>query len=105
MQLYIDSNCSYKINLVLGFLGAIYLITYLWKPCVEGICSFLKIKQPNKKVKGNGFTVLKDLFKRGNKIYQKGSYSHKFLEKLDFSKLLIALNGVFKELEKTLGVK
>lgn len=71
---------------------------------LDGICDFLKIKKP-KKVSQEGLKVLKDLFKESNKIYQKGSYTHKFLEKLDLAKIITSLKGVFNELEKCLNVK
>lgn len=54
---------------------------------LDGICDFLKIKKP-KKVSQEGLKVLKGLFKTSNKIYQKGYYTHKFLEKLDLSKII-----------------
>lgn len=71
---------------------------------LDGICDFLKIKKP-KKVSQEGLKVLKGLFKTSNKIYQKGSYTHKFLEKLDLSKIIGALKGVFDDLEKCLNLK
>ncbi|MCK9255782.1 MAG: hypothetical protein GX793_06950 [Bacteroidales bacterium] len=71
---------------------------------LDGICDFLKIKKP-KKVSQEGLKVLKGLFKTSNKIYQKGYYTHKFLEKLDLSKIIKALKGVFDDLERYLNVK
>ena len=71
---------------------------------IQGICDFLKIKQP-KKIKQEGLVVLKELFKKSNKIYQKGSYTHKFLEKLDLAKIIASLKGVFNDLENSLKVK
>ncbi|UOE42122.1 hypothetical protein MTP09_05665 [Chryseobacterium suipulveris] len=71
---------------------------------LDGICDFLKLKRP-KKVSQEGLKVLKDLFKASNKIYQKGSYTHKFLEKLDLAKIIASLKGVFNDLENCLNVK
>ena len=71
---------------------------------LDGICEFLKVKKP-KKVSQEGLKVLKELFKMSNKIYQKGSYTHKFLEKLDLSKIISTLNGVFNDLEKRLNAE
>ena len=70
---------------------------------LDGICDFLKVKKP-KKVSHEGFKVLKELFKLSNKIYQKGSYTHKFLEKLDLEKIIVTLKGVFNDLENRLNV-
>lgn len=71
---------------------------------IDGICEFLKIKKP-KKISKEGLKVLKDLFKASNKIYQKGSYTHKFLEKLDLAKIIDSLKGVFNDLQNSLNTK
>lgn len=72
---------------------------------IDGICQFLGIKVPKKK-SSNGLQVLKDLFKscKQPKIYQKGSYTHKFLEKINISKIINSLKGVFDDLEKELNI-
>lgn len=52
-----------------------------------------------------GLKVLTALFRERNKIYQKGWYTHKFLDKLDFKKIITSLDEVFDDLEKALNIK
>lgn len=67
----------------------------------EGICDFLKITAPKKRKKDSGLNIIKMLFKSGKKpkIYQKGSYTHKFLEKVSIEKIINKLNLEFKDLK------
>lgn len=67
---------------------------------IDNICKFLKIKKP-KKTTGNGLEILKTIFKNSkpSKIYQKGTYTHNFLENIDISRILKALDPLFKDLE------
>lgn len=70
-----------------------------------GLCSFLKIKS-QKSVKGkDGFDKIKNIFKKGNKIYQKGNNSHKFVQTLDISLIRTSLKNKFKKLEEKLKVR
>lgn len=69
---------------------------------LEGLCSFLKLKKILKPKGKDGNEKMKALFKKGNKIYQKGSYSHKFLESLDLQKIYTAQNEYLSDLEKEL---
>ncbi len=67
---------------------------------IEGLCSFLKISLP-KSVKGkNAYEKMKILFKKGNKIYQKGSNVHKFVEHLAIDKIYKSLDSTFDELKE-----
>lgn len=72
---------------------------------LEGVCDFLGIKPPKKK-NSNGLEFLKELFKscKKPKIYQKGSYTHKFLEKISIAKIIQSLKGVFDKLEEELNI-
>ena len=49
---------------------------------IEGLCKFLGIEIPKKLEGKDGLEKIKHLFRRGKKpkIYQKGSYSHKFFQ-------------------------
>lgn len=71
-----------------------------------GLCNFLKIK-PLSKIEGkNGLEKIKRLFKKGSKpkIYQKGSYTHKFIANLDIAKIRASIRNDLSELEKALKV-
>lgn len=73
---------------------------------IQGLCQYLNIEEP-KKIEGkNGLEKIKSLFKRGKKpkIYQKGSYSHKFLPNLDFLKIRNSVNNELSIIETVLGV-
>ena len=67
---------------------------------IEGICKFLKITKP-KKIKGkDGYEKMKILFKKANKIYEKGTYTYKFLDQLNFDKIYNSIKdevAIFKE--------
>ncbi|SJZ62298.1 hypothetical protein [Sediminibacterium ginsengisoli] len=73
---------------------------------LKGLCQYLKIEE-TKRVEGkDGLEKIKTLFKKGKKpkIYQKGSYSHKFIPSLN---LLAIRNSVKIELstvEDALGI-
>ncbi|MGM0582023.1 MAG: hypothetical protein ACQETL_15175 [Bacteroidota bacterium] len=70
---------------------------------LDGLIKFLKLsKTPNLKGK-SGLEKMKLLFKRSNKIYQKGTYSHKFISYLNISKITQSLKKHLKSLEDELG--
>lgn len=69
----------------------------------NGICKYLSIKLPIKMAVGNGYNKLKQLFRKGNKVYQKGSYCHKFMPFLDISFIRSKLKSELESLEKKLG--
>lgn len=71
---------------------------------LHGLCSFLKIKPPQSLKGKDGFNKMKLLFKSGNKIYQKGSYSHKFLESMDIAQIRGAVKPELRDLERVLNV-
>lgn len=58
---------------------------------MESLCAFLKIKK-NTKAKGDsGYQKISWLFKRGNKVYQKGYNVNNFVENLNYEFLIIHL--------------
>lgn len=69
-----------------------------------GLCNFLKIKS-QKTVKGkDGFEKIKNLFKKGNKVYQKGNNSHKFIQNINVSSIRDTIKKRLKKLEEKLKV-
>nr|WP_321356015.1 hypothetical protein [uncultured Draconibacterium sp.] len=72
---------------------------------LEGLCKFLKIK-PLKRVTGkNAYFKIKGLFKRGNKIYQKGYNTNNFVDSLDVNKIYSKYKNQFTELKKQIQNK
>lgn len=71
---------------------------------IPGLCQFLNIPIPRRLEGKNGVEKISRLFKRGNKVYQKGSYCHKFLPYLDFDKIRNAIKNELAEFERNLGV-
>jgi len=72
---------------------------------INGLCNFLKIKVP-KKLKGkDAYEKMKKLFKVGNKIYQKGSNSHRFVSNLNISTIRNSVSSQLKKLEKKISFK
>jgi hypothetical protein len=47
---------------------------------------------------------MKKLFRKGNKIYQKGSNSHKFIQFLDIRQIRDKVKDELKDFEDALGV-
>jgi hypothetical protein len=72
---------------------------------VDGLCSFLKIERPKNLTGNSGLDKIKTLFKRGNKIYQKGRYSNKFLEHTNIALIRSEIANELKDLEKLLNYK
>jgi hypothetical protein len=68
---------------------------------VEGICRWLRIQVPSKIIGKNGYDKIKNIFKKGNKIYIKGRRVSGLLERLDVSKILENANS---ELEPLISV-
>ncbi len=67
---------------------------------MNGICKFLKITKTSN-IKGkNGYEKLKFLFKKGNKIYQKGYNTNNFISYLDVNVIYSAHKTQFRELKK-----
>ncbi|MHB1685527.1 MAG: hypothetical protein ACYCYO_22400 [Bacilli bacterium] len=72
----------------------------------HGLCNFLKISVSASAISGNnGNDKMKSLFKRGNKIYQKGSYSHKFITHINLDLLYSSLGSEIKIIESMLFFK
>jgi hypothetical protein len=71
----------------------------------SGICRYLKIKEPKKIDAKTGYEKMKILFKKGNKIYQKGSNSHRFIKELNISSIREKVKNELQELENALGLK
>lgn len=71
---------------------------------LESICKFLNTKSVKTRGK-NGLSIMKELFKscKKPKIYQKGNYTHKFLEKIDIEKIQKKLSSVLRDLEVQIG--
>ena len=56
---------------------------------MEGICKYLKIKNPPRNIKGsNGYAKMKSLFKMRDKIYTKGYDCENFMEYINFEKII-----------------
>ena len=70
---------------------------------LDGLVTFLKLKKKPKLKGKNAYEKIKSLFKMGNKIYQKGSSSHKFIENLNISSIKKTLSKLFKILEKEIN--
>ncbi len=70
---------------------------------MEGLCSFLKIRLPKKLNGKNAYEKIKILFKKGNKIYQKGSNVQKFVEHLDIDKIYKSLGRTFYKLKEEIN--
>ncbi|MCP4265347.1 MAG: hypothetical protein GY777_07205 [Candidatus Brocadiaceae bacterium] len=67
---------------------------------IKGLCNVLKIKQP-KTLKGNtGYLKIKNLFKQGNRTYQKGYNVNSFVDRLDYKQILSCLKNEFEELRE-----
>jgi hypothetical protein len=67
---------------------------------MKGICKSLKITQPKKLVGRDAYEKMKVLFKKGHKVYQKGSNTDKFVDKLDIKKIYLTFEKQFEELKK-----
>lgn len=77
-----------------------------WFLCdLSGLCKYLKISVPSKLEGKDGFSKMKLLFKKGNKIYQKGLSCQRFINSLDISVIRNTQQTNLAELEKLLGVK
>ncbi len=73
---------------------------------IEGICSYLKLKQIPKPLKGtNGNAKICDLYSRARKIYSKGYSVREMISSLNFSVIRDKRLSSLQELEKALGVQ
>ena len=73
---------------------------------VDGICSYLKLKQIPKSLKGtNGNARLCDLYSRARKIYSKGYSAREMISSLNFSVIRDKRLSSLQELEKALGIQ
>ena len=73
---------------------------------IEGICSYLKLKQIPKSLKGtNGNARLCDLYSKARKIYTKGYSAREMISSLNFSVIRDKRLSSLQELEKALGVQ
>ncbi len=73
---------------------------------IDGLCKFLNIKVPKRLHGGNAIEKIKGIFKMGKKpkIYQKGSYTHKFVGNLNIAKIRGSISNELQELETILGI-
>ena len=73
---------------------------------VNGICSYLKLKQIPKSLKGaNGNAKLCDLYSKARRIYSKGYTSRDMISSLNFSLIRDKRQPSLQELEKALGIQ
>ncbi len=72
---------------------------------IEGLCSFLKLKDVPRNIKGNnGYAKLLTLFKRCGKVYTKGLSIEDFLNAISMEKIRKARKTALAELEVVLNV-
>lgn len=72
---------------------------------LNGLCTFLKIAPPKSVDGKDGFSKMKNLFRKGNKIYQKGNNCHTFIGNLNVEIIREQVKVELREFEKLLGVK
>ena len=73
---------------------------------VDGICSYLKLKQIPKSLKGtNGNAKLCDLYSKARRIYSKGYSAREMISSLNFSLIRDKRQPSLQELEKALGIQ
>ena len=73
---------------------------------IEGICTYLKLKQIPKSLKGaNGNARLCDLYLRARKIYSKGYSAREMISSLNFSVIRDKRLSSLQELEKALDIQ
>lgn len=73
---------------------------------MESICSYLKLKQIPKSLKGaDGNAKLCDLYAKARRTYSKGYATHEMIKALDFTKIRLLRLSHLKALEDVLGVK
>lgn len=76
-----------------------------WFLCdFEGVIKYLRLPQNTKRPKKNGQEAIKDLFKKANKIYVKGSKIEGFIEKLNVRKIVKTYCNSLSPLCKSLGL-
>lgn len=72
---------------------------------LEGLCTFLKLKEMPKNIKGNnGYAKLLTLFKRCGKVYTKGLSIEDFLEAISIEKIRKTRKTALADLEAVLNV-
>jgi hypothetical protein len=73
---------------------------------LKGLCQYLKIDEPRRVEGKDGLDKIKTLFKKGKtpKIYQKGSYSHKFIPSLNFLTIRASIKSELSIIETALGI-
>jgi len=72
---------------------------------LDGLLSYLKIKKAPSLKGRDAYEKMKALFKAGNKIYQKGNSSHKFIPSLNIKKIRDNYSKELKTLELKIGFK
>ena len=73
---------------------------------IEGICTYLKLKQIPKSLKGaNGNARLCDLYSKARRIYSKGYSAREMISSLNFSLIRDKRQPSLQELEKALGIQ
>lgn len=73
---------------------------------MEGVCSYLHLKQIPKSLKGtDGNAKLCDLYSKARRTYSKGYATCEMVKALDFAKIRTKHIAVLRELEEALGLK
>lgn len=73
---------------------------------IEGICSYLELKQIPKSLKGtNGNAKICDLYSKARRIYSKGYSAREMISSLNFSVIRDKRLSSLQELETALGVQ
>ena len=73
---------------------------------IEGICTYLKLKQIPRLLKGNnGNARLCDLYLRARRIYSKGYSTREMISSLNFSLIRDKHKSSLQELEEALGIQ
>ena len=72
---------------------------------LQGICSFLRLKQVPSSLKGmNGYQRMLDLYKRARRTYKKGYETNELIKALDMSAIRNKRKDVLAPLEEALGI-
>lgn len=66
---------------------------------IEGICSYLKLKPKDIKGTFRGTAGLQQLFKKGHKLYIKGSSCDELIQALDIEKIMRHIEDEIKEIK------
>jgi hypothetical protein len=71
----------------------------------EGVCRYLSLPVDTKISSGDGIDKIKNLFKRANRPYVKGSKIDRFIEQLDIDRIVKSVDKEIQPLRNLLGLK